>query len=453
MKFKKIAMFIGLFVVMAATLSSCTKSFCTVNDKAQSLYALEEYSEGKTYADGTKTKAIVTDAESKGMLTPSDEFNTFIEVKINDYATELVEYYAKTAPYKDQLDLYDMEYARGIALFAGGESLEENTLWYNFDKWVEEAKKDPNIGVANCPDKNYITLYKTTFETVVAQKTTCISPVTGEYDGVVIEGKTWKDAFSLGLIEGLLVYPISWLIYTLATAFAALGGFGVVLAILLVTLIVRGVLIAATFKQTLSQHKMTALQPELTKIQNKYPNAATNPYDKQRLGQEQMALYKKHKINPFGMFIVMIFQFPIFIAVWGAMQGSAILMSGEFFGLSLAAKTGDAMVNFQGPWYVAWVIFVLMALGQIASMKIPQYIQKKKQEQAQKLVKNPTADQQQKTMSMVNNVMLIMIIVMGLSLPVSMCIYWFITSLISLGQSFLVQKLSANVTKKKVIKK
>ena len=453
MKFKKLAMFIGLFVVMASTLSSCTKSFCTVNDKAQTLYALEDYSEGKTYADGTKTKAIVKDAQEKGMLTPSDEFNAFIEIKINDYATELVEYYEKTAPYKNELEFYNMEYARGIALFAGGDSLEENTLWHNFDKWVEEAKTNPLVGVANCPDKNYVQLYKTTFEAEVAAKTTCISPVTGEYDGVVIEGKTWKQAFSLGLIEGLLVYPISWLIYTLSTAFTALGGFGVVLAIFLVTLIVRGVLIAITFKPTLSQHKMTALQPELNKIQNKYPNAATNPYDKQRLGQEQMALYKKHKINPFGMFIVMIFQFPIFIAVWGAMQGSAILMSGEFFGLSLAAKTGDAMINFQGPWYVAWIIFVLMSLGQIAAMKIPQYIQKKKQGESQKLVKNPTVEQQQKTMSMVNNVMLIMIIVMGLSLPVSMCIYWFITSLISLGQSFLIQKLTENAGKKKVIRK
>ena len=453
MKFKKIAMFIGLFVVMAAALTSCTKSFCSVEDNAQTLYSLEEYSEGKVYADGTKTKAIVEEAKTKGMLTPSDEFNAFIEVKINDYATELMEYYSKTAPYKDQLDLYDMEYARGIALFAGGSSLEENTTWYNFDKWVEEAKTSDAVGLANCPDKNYIELYKTTFDAVVAQKTTCISPVTGEYDGVVVEGKTWKEAFSLGLFEGLLVYPISWLIYTLATAFSALGGVGTVLAIFLVTLIVRGILIALTFKQTLSQHKMTALQPELERIQNKYPNANTNQYDKQRLGQEQMALYKKHKINPFGMFIVMIFQFPIFISVWGAMQGSAILMSGEFFGLSLAAKTGDAMMNFEGPWYVAWIIFVLMAAGQIASMKIPQYLQKKRQSKTQKLVKNPSADQQQKTMSMVNNVMLIMIIVMGFSLPVSMCIYWFITSLIALGQSFLVQKITSNSTKKKVVKK
>lgn len=453
MKFKKIAMFIGLFVVMAATLSSCTKSFCTVNDKAQTLYSLEEYSEGKVYADGTKTKQIIEDATAKGMLTPSEEFNNFIEVKIDEYATQLVDYYSKTAPYKDQADLYDMEYARGIALFAGGENLTENTLWYNFDKWVKEAKTSPEVGIDKCPDGNYLSLYKQSMEIEVANKNTCISPVTNEYDGVVIEGKTWGQAFSLGLIEGLLVYPISWLIYTLATAFSALGGVGVVLAIFLVTLIVRGVLIAVTFKQTLSQQKMTALQPELTKIQNKYPNAATNPYDKQRMGQEQMALYKKHKINPFGMFIILIFQFPIFIAVWGAMQGSAILMSGEFFGLSLAATTSNSMMNFEGPWYVAWIIFLLMAAGQVVSMKVPQYLQKKRQDKQQKLVKNPSAEQQQKTMGMVNNIMLIMIIVMGLSLPISMCIYWFITSLISLGQSFLTQKLTSNSNKKKVIKK
>ena len=453
MKISKLVKFIGLFVVMAATLSSCTKSFCTVNDKAQTLYALEEYSEGKTYADGVKTKEIVKDAEEKGMLTPSAEFNAFIEAKIDAYADQLVEYYAKTAPYKDEVEFYDYEYARGIALFAGGESVEENTMWYNFDKWVEEAKYDESVGLANCPDSNYIDLYKSTLDTLVTSKTTCISPVTGEYDGVVIEGKSWGEAFSLGLFEGLLVYPISWLIYTLATAFTALGGFGSVLAIFLVTLIVRGLLIALTFKQTLSQQKMTALQPELQKIQNKYPNANTNPYDKQRMGQEQMALYKKHNINPFGMFIILIFQFPIFISVWGAMQGSSILMSGDLSGLSLAASTGTAMMDFEGPWYVAWIIFVLMAAGQIASMKIPQYLQKKKQQNAQKLVKNPTAEQQEKTMSMVNNMMLIMIIVMGFSLPVSMCIYWFITSLISLGQSFLTQKIISNMNKKKVIRK
>ena len=90
MKISKLVKFIGLFVVMAATLSSCTKSFCTVNDKAQTLYALEQYSEGKTYADGVKTQEIVKDAETKGMLTPSAEFNAFIEKKIDAYADQLV---------------------------------------------------------------------------------------------------------------------------------------------------------------------------------------------------------------------------------------------------------------------------------------------------------------------------------------------------------------------------
>ena len=77
MKFKKIAMFIGLFVVMAATLSSCTKSFCTVNDKAQTLYALEEYKEGNTYADGTNVYVNYSYSE---LTTPDG-----IKVPARDY--------------------------------------------------------------------------------------------------------------------------------------------------------------------------------------------------------------------------------------------------------------------------------------------------------------------------------------------------------------------------------
>lgn len=457
MKIKKMALFIGLFVVMAGVLSSCTKSFCSVKDQAQTFYSFEKH-EGADFEfkDGAKTKEIIEQATEKGMLTPSTEFNNFIEEKIDLYVEDLKEYYKSNGEdvsnfyvlAKDGGPFHNVEYARAIALFAGGENNDENTLWYNFDNWVKEAKTDPSVGIALCPDGNFIDLYKQTFTTAGGGRNTCISLVDKIYDGVAIEGKSWGYAWNLGPIEGLLVYPVSWLIYSLTTAFAGLGGFGIILAIFVVTLIVRGVLIALTFKPTLSQQKMTLLQPELTKIQNKYPNAATNPYDKQRMGQEQMALYKKHKINPFSLMIVMIFQFPIFIAVWGAMQGSSVLMSGDFLGLSLAAQTGNSIISFEGPWYVALIIFLLMAAGQVASMKIPQYIQKKKAEKQQKLVKNPTADQTQKTMSMVNNIMLIMIIVMGWSLPVSMCIYWFITSLIALGQSFLMQKIISNTAKK-----
>jgi YidC/Oxa1 family membrane protein insertase len=352
--------------------------------------------------------------------------------------------------------LYSREYARGVALFAGGSDLESMSLWYNFDNWYNEALTSEEVGLALCPDSNYIALYKKTFNALVSSKTTCISPVTAEYNGIVIEGKTWKQAFSKGIIEGLLVYPISWLLYTFTIGFSNGGialGAAAMLSILVVTIIVRLVLILLTFKQTLSQQKMTALQPEIVKIQNKYPNAQTNEYEKQKLAQEQMALYKKNHVSPFGMFIVLLIQFPIFIAVWSAMQGSSILMSGEIFGLSLASSTGSSMINFKGPWYVAWVVFILMAAAQFLSMKIPQWHQKKKAKSYEKVGKNPTQDQQSKTNNMVSNIMVIMIILMGLQLPIAMSVYWFIGALISLLQSLIMQHITEKQAKKKSYKK
>lgn len=457
MNIKKIGLFLGVVLASAAMLTSCTKSFCTVSDKAATLYSYEKYEAGKTYGDGEKTKEIVEQAKGKGYLTPTVEFNNFIEAKIVEEANYLITNVYSKDEKKYPSDLYTIGYARGIALFAGGQDkadIASYQLWTNFDKWVEEAKYDPTVGLDKCPDSNYIAFYKQSLNQLVANLTTCISPDTREYAGIVIEGKSWGQAFTdYGLIEGLLVYPISWLIYTFSNSFSVMGGFGTLLAVFLVTIIVRGVLILATFRQTMSQQKMTQLQPELAKIQAKYPNANTNPYEKQKMAQDQMSLYKKNKVNPFGMFIVMIFQFPIFISVWAAMQGSSILMEGEIFGLAFSATTSVAMFNFKGPWYVAWVVFILMALSQFFSMKLPQWIQKKNQKNAPKLGKNPTQDQQNKTMNIVNNVMVIMIIVMGLSLPIAMGIYWFFTALISLAQSLIMQKISTrNIEKNKFAK-
>ena len=90
-------------------------------------------------------------------------------------------------------------------------------------------------------------------------------------------------------------------------------------------------MMAFTIKQSAASAKMNQLQPEIQKIQAKYPNANTNQYDKQRMAQEMQKLYKKHKINPLSSILTMIVQFPVFICVWGAMQGNAYLSSGALF--------------------------------------------------------------------------------------------------------------------------
>lgn len=448
---------LGLLLCVFA-LAGCTKALRTNQDKCSIMMSYEDYDEGETfgnYGEKSQTSSINEYAKKNGFLLPSDEFNSFMEEKISNYVIELKNFENEKGekPYQNQSE----KYLRAIATFGGASSDEsgytdysKNTIWSNYDKWLKQARYE--LGIEKCPDHSYVSYYQSAFNSLASNYTTTITPIDGDYNGVTLEGKSWKEAFDYGLIEGLLVYPVSWLLYQFSHIFG-LNGWGQIMSIFLVTVIVRGILILLTFKQTLAQQKMTQLQPELAKIQSKYPNAQTNQYEKQRMAQEQMALYKKNKINPMGTFIVILFQFPIFIAVWGAMQGSAVLMDGDLLGLSLATSTGPAMINFKSlSCITAWVIFLLMAAGQFVSMKLPQWIQKKNTKNIEKLGKNPSMDQSQKTSSMVNTMMLIFIIIMGLNLPVAMTIYWFMSSLISILQTVIMQVILQKKQEKKHVK-
>jgi YidC/Oxa1 family membrane protein insertase len=190
---------------------------------------------------------------------------------------------------------------------------------------------------------------------------------------------------------------------------------------------------------------MSLLQPELAKIQAKYPNSKTNQFEKQRLAQEQMELYKRNGVSPFSQFAVLFLQFPIFIAVWGAMTGSAVLATGSFLGLNLNSSIGNAIMNnlWSAGWWTALILFILMGVGQFVAMKLPTWLQKKDLKKVGRTMKNPAAESQQKQMQLMSNVMLIMIVVMGFSLPSAMGIYWFIGALISVSQTLITRKVMA----------
>ena len=90
------------------------------------------------------------------------------------------------------------------------------------------------------------------------------------------------------------------------------------------------------------------------------------------------------------MLIVLLFQFPIFIAVWGAMSGSAILRVGNLWGLQLSAITGEAIIHWNGTAsWVALIIFIIMALSQAVSMLLPQFLQKRRTAKVSKMGVNP----------------------------------------------------------------
>ena len=103
----------------------------------------------------------------------------------------------------------------------------------------------------------------------------------------------------------LIEKPLLWLLLQLNQL---AGNFGV--AIILMTVIVRGVMFPVAQKQFASMAAMKAVQPKMKALQERYKD------DKQRLQQEMMKLYKDEKVNPLAGCLPLLIQIPIFFALY-----------------------------------------------------------------------------------------------------------------------------------------
>jgi len=86
------------------------------------------------------------------------------------------------------------------------------------------------------------------------------------------------------------------------------------LAILLLTVLVRGCMFPLSKKQALGAQKMQQLQPEIKKIQEKYKK------DLEARTKAQQELFRKHNYNPLSGCLVLFVQLPIFIALYRALM-------------------------------------------------------------------------------------------------------------------------------------
>ncbi len=101
--------------------------------------------------------------------------------------------------------------------------------------------------------------------------------------------------------EKPIFYLLDWL-------FRMVGNFGV--AILCLTLIVRGAMFPIAQKQFASMAAMRVVQPKLKVLQERYKD------DKPRLQQEMMKLYKEERVNPLAGCLPIFLQIPIFYALY-----------------------------------------------------------------------------------------------------------------------------------------
>lgn len=119
---------------------------------------------------------------------------------------------------------------------------------------------------------------------------------------------------SEGIWNTFFVYPLHWLIVTIAEYMNEDYG----LSIIVVTILLRLIILPLMIKQTKSARAMQELQPEMQKLREKY--SAKDQQTQQKLQQETMKLFQEKNINPLAGCFPILVQMPILIAFYHAIM-------------------------------------------------------------------------------------------------------------------------------------
>jgi YidC/Oxa1 family membrane protein insertase len=153
--------------------------------------------------------------------------------------------------------------------------------------------------------------------------------------------------------------------------FHAVGNFGV--AIICLTLIVRGIMFPIAQKQFQSMAAMRKLQPKMKAIQERYKD------DKPRQQQEIMKLYQAEKINPAAGCLPILLQIPVFYALYKVLLVSVEMRHQPFVLWIKDLSAADpltpvnlfGLLHFTPPAFLAiGVLPILVGATQWLSMKL-----------------------------------------------------------------------------------
>ncbi|EAR55035.1 putative inner membrane protein translocase component YidC [Photobacterium sp. SKA34] len=188
----------------------------------------------------------------------------------------------------------------------------------------------------------------------------------------------------------------------LAFIHGIVGNWGI--AIIILTLIVRGLMYPLTKAQYTSMAKMRMLQPKIQAMRERFGD------DRQRQSQEMMELYKTEKVNPLGGCLPLLIQMPIFIALYTVLNLSTELRNAPFFGWI-------QNLSAQDPYYV---LPILMGISMF-------FIQKN----SPSAVTDPM---QQKIMTF----MPVIFTVFFLYFPAGLVLYWLTSNIVTLIQQTII---------------
>jgi len=207
---------------------------------------------------------------------------------------------------------------------------------------------------------------------------------------------------------GAIIFKILYAIYSV------IGSWGI--SVIILSLFINVCLFPFTMKSTKAMKKMQEIQPEIEKLKEKYPD---NP---QKLQKEQVALFKKYKVNPLGGCLPMLFQLPVFFALYQVLLRFTELKGAEFLWIK-DLSLPDHLFKLPFPPPVDYFNLLPLIIVGVSYMQ-------------QKLT-SPNPNSQQKSTALF---MTVFIGVIFYRFPSCMVLYWLIQNLLNLAYQFRLSK-------------
>lgn len=221
-----------------------------------------------------------------------------------------------------------------------------------------------------------------------------------------------------GIWTSIFVKPLAWFIIQIGKLVNSYG-----LALILATLIIRGVVWPFTKKTALQSENLKKAQPELTKIESKYKNRQDQEAMMQK-SQEMMMVYKKYNINPLSGCLFSFIQIPLFFAFYEAISRIPAIFEETFLGFQLG--TSPAIAAFQHGKYYYLIFIVIIALATYYSFKLNSGASMGKD--------------QEKQMKTMTNVMVVIMTITAFSISSGIAIYWVTSNVFTIVQNLLVKR-------------
>jgi YidC/Oxa1 family membrane protein insertase len=211
----------------------------------------------------------------------------------------------------------------------------------------------------------------------------------------------------LSPIENVLTDVLTWLHET--------GGLTWAWSIVALTVLVRFLLVPVAIRQIHSMQSLQLHAPEMKAIQQRYKN------DRQKQSEELMKFYRENKINPYASCLPIVFQIPIFIALFFVLRDFEDEIFPKFPQSSLEWLN---LVDITEPTKDGWgpLLILVYAVSQLTSTW---------------LMSTQMQSTAQRVMLMVLPIVFIPFI---LNFPSGLMIYWLTTNLWTTGQGIVTRR-------------